>query len=136
MQENYYARLDHINRRYQQRASFAGHAILFCGFAIYSLIFTISPAFWRQFMTLPNAGDILLILLIWTVFFAAHAARFYFQEAGYRALERELEYLGVRQDDHGKRKISRLADDGEILEVDIDSEIDEQQQNRREQPGR
>jgi hypothetical protein len=118
--------IDHVRQRYQRRASFAGHAILFGCFAIFSLIFLLTPDIWRRFMTLPNIGDVFLILLIWGAVFISHAARFYFQEAGERAVEREMENFACRQE---KRKITHLSDDGEIIEDVID--WDEQKRRRR-----
>lgn len=71
-------------------------------------------------MTLPNIGDLFLILVIWAAFFATHAVRFYFQEAGDRAIEREMAQFGK-----AKRRLS-----SDLIEDDIDWDEEDNQQYR------
>lgn len=108
-----------IEQRYRRRGGYAVHAVFYGCYLILSLIFLLDPGFWRRLMTLPNTGDIFLILVIWTVCFAAHSARFYFQEAATRSIEREMT---VKTKLKRKRDRLRLTSDGElsddILEAD------------------
>lgn len=115
--------LDRVRLRYQRRATFASHAILFGFAALCSAVFVIKPDIWRNFMTLPNIGDIFLIMVVWTAIFATHVARFFFQEAGDRAIEHELSRFGK-----AKR---RLSSDSAIYEDDIDWEDENQQRRTR-----
>jgi hypothetical protein len=124
--DNPQAIIERVRQRYQRRASFAGHAILFGCFALFSIIFMLTPDIWRRFMTLPNSGDVFFLFLIWGAIFVSHAARFYFQEAGDRAVEHEMEQFGWRRE-REKRKIGHLSDDGGIDEDPIDSLIDDHQ---------
>lgn len=93
-----------IERRTRRRSQYATHAVLFAGFALANIVFLLSPVFWRGFMTLPNTGDLLLILFTWGVIFAAHSARFLTQEAGDRALaalekpKRDFGHLALDED--------------------------------------
>ncbi len=105
-----------IEARTRRRAGFALHATLFICFAVCSIIFMLDPTFWRSFVTLPNTGDIFLILVVWGGIFAARAVRFYFQEAG----DRQIEALYSSAAQQHKRKRSRLAlaTDGEIVVED------------------
>lgn len=112
-----------IRGRFNRRARFASHAALFGGYALAVLIFLQNPAFWRgQFGNLPNPGDLSLVLVLWAFAFAAHAASFLVQEAGDRALQRELDI--IRRQGKPKRDRDRLllSDDGEVLALD-DSEM-------------
>ncbi len=111
-----------IRGRFNRRARFATHAVLFGGYALAMIVFLLDPAFWRsQFYGLPNTWDLRLVLLLWAFVFAAHAASFFVQEAGDRALQRELDI--IRRQGKPKRDHDRLllADDGEVLAQD-DSE--------------
>lgn len=107
-----------IEARTRRRAGFALHATLFICFAVCSIIFMLDPTFWRGFVTLPNTGDIFLILVVWGIFFAARAARFYFQEAGDRQIE--ALYSSTYQQAKPKRSRLALAEDGEIVVEDED----------------
>jgi hypothetical protein len=105
--------LQRLTERYQRRTTFAGHAVVFACFALASSVFLLDPPFWRRFMTLPNTGDVFLILVVWSSVFAAHTARFYLQEAGDRAVERAMGYFDRPQP--RKRKSYLLDNDGDIV---------------------
>ncbi len=125
---NDYERLiQRIEARTRRRSGFALHATLFTMFAVCSIIFMLDPSTWRSFMTLPNTGDLFLILIVWGAVFASRAARFYFQDAG----DREIERLYISTYRQGKRKPYRehlvLAEDGEMLDV-IDDSLSEKRQ--------
>lgn len=115
-----------IEARTRRRAGFALHATLFICFAVCSIIFMLDPTFWRSFVTLPNTGDLFLILVVWGGIFAARAVRFYFQEAG----DRQIEALYSSTYQQAKRKRSRLAlaEDGEMV---VDDEDDWTQARRQ-----
>lgn len=106
-----------VRGRFNRRARFASHAVLFGGYALAVFVFLLDPFFWRlQFGPLPNAGDLALIGLLWGLVFAAHAASAFVQEAGDRALQREIEAARRGQPGKPKRSLTRLllTDDGEI----------------------
>lgn len=112
-----------VRGRFNRRARFASHAALFGGYALAVLVFLRNPLFWRaQFGNLPNTGDLTLVLVLWAFAFAAHAAGFLVQEAGDRALQRELDIICCQG--KPKRDYDRLllADDGEVPAQD-DSEM-------------
>ena len=96
---------DRLTEWYERRRKFATYAVLYVGFALLCIIFFLNPAFWRQFMTLPNTGDMLLILAVWTVIFLSQLASFLVYERYQRALDR-----------YEKPKRLLLNDDGELDE--------------------
>ena len=104
-------RIQQIEQRTKRRSRFATHAVFFVGFALFIIIFLLEPSMWRNFMTLPNTGDLVLIAAIWAVIFAAHAARFWVEEAGDRAIGR------LTEAEKPKRSFDRLLldDEGELL---------------------
>lgn len=123
-----------VRGRFNRRARFASHAALFGSYALAVLIFLQDPVFWRaQFSGLPNTGDLPLVLLLWGFAFAAHAASFFVQEAGDRALQRELDI--IRSQGKPKRDHDRLllADDGEVLALD---EVEAEAGSRRSLGGK
>jgi hypothetical protein len=89
---------------------------LFAAYFLFCVVLFFSRGFLRDFMTLPNPGDLLLILMFWITGIAAHSVWFYFQEAKDRAIQREVEREGL----YIKRKRNRLSDD-----INDDYEIDE-----------
>lgn len=108
-----------IRGRFNRRARFATHAVLFGGYALSIIVFLLDPDFWRAlFGGLPNTWDLRLVLLLWAFAFAAHAASFFVQEAGDRALQREFERMSSAGDKI-KRTPDRLllADDGEVMDI-------------------
>jgi hypothetical protein len=110
-----------IERRTRRRSAFTVHAIIYGFFAVCVLIFLTNPGFWRVTMTLPNTGDLVLVLLVWSALFVAHTAHFRVQEAGDRQIGQVLEQFSGG----AKRKHDRLAlsEDGELLDiVDADGE--------------
>ncbi len=96
-----------VEQRFQRRSKFAVHVTLFAAYFLFCVILFLGPEFMRSFMTLPNPGDLLLILIIWGTGIAAHSVWFYFQEAKERAIQRELE----REIVYSKRKRHRLSED-------------------------
>lgn len=113
-----------VRARFNRRARYAMHAVLYGGYALVVFGFLLDPPFWRsQFGALPNTGDLMLMALLWGLAFAAHSANFFIQEAGDRALQREIEAL--RSGQRRKPKLSHerllLADDGELLTLDEDA---------------
>ncbi|MBI5670387.1 MAG: hypothetical protein HZC41_20530 [Chloroflexi bacterium] len=108
-----YESADHrLHEWYEKRRRFATHAVLYIGFAVLCIIFFLNPAFWRQYMTLPNTGDLLIILAVWTVIFLSQLASFLVYERYQRALDR-----------YEKPKRLRLDEDGEIRDS-FDDETD------------
>jgi hypothetical protein len=105
-----------VEQRFQRRSKFAVHVTLFAAYFLFCVVLFFSRGFLRDFMTLPNPGDLLLILIIWGTAIAAHSVWFYFQEAGDRAIQREID----REVIYTKRKRNRLSDD-----ADEDYEIGE-----------
>lgn len=118
--------IQRVEQRFQRRSKFAVHATLFIAYALFCLVFFLNPQFWRAFMTLPNTGDLLLILMIWAASFVAHGVSFYFHEAKDRAIQQELERKIV----HVKRKRNRLSDDWDRVD-DEDEEISDSQSTNR-----
>ena len=117
-------RLQRIEQRFRQRSNYAVHAVLYVCSLLLFVLFLRDEFAARQYMTLPNTGDLFLLLVVWTVIFVAHSVRFYFQEQMDRALRREMGEISPK----AKRSldISRLSDDGELLdwsddEVESDS---------------
>ena len=104
-----------LERRTGRRSAFAVHSAMYLGYMVYSVIFLLDPDFWR-FMTLPNTGDIVLMLMVWTVIFIAHGARFRVQEAGDQQVQ--AVYDTLVQPEKVKRDRLVLQDDGEVLWVD------------------
>jgi hypothetical protein len=108
--------VERIERRFRRRGNYGAHAVVYGFSAILIILFVRDPDPVRRMVTLPNIGDLLLILIVWTVIFAAHSIRFYMHEAAERAI--------LRQDGGEKRKPKRhfdrlaLAEDGELL-VDL-----------------
>lgn len=94
-----------LHEWYEKRRKFATHAVLYMGFALLCIIFFLNPAFWRQYMTLPNTGDLLIILVVWTVLFLSRLASFLVYERYQRALDR-----------YEKPKRLLLDEDGELDE--------------------
>ncbi len=118
-----------LERRTGRRSAFAVHSAMYIGFVVYSVIFLLNPDFWR-FMTLPNTGDIVLILMVWTVIFIAHLARFRVQEAGDQQVQ--AVYDALVQPDKIKRDRLVLQDDGEVLWVD---DADDERRKRLDDTG-
>jgi len=94
-----------VTQRFRRRSRYAVHVTLFAAYFAFCGVLFLSRGLLRNFMTLPNPGDLLLIFMIWGAGAAAHSVWFYFQEAGDRAIQRELETF------YTKRKRSRLSDD-------------------------
>jgi hypothetical protein len=106
-----------VRQRFDRRARYAVHAALYTGYALAVFVFLLDPLFWRsQFGALPNTGDLMLVALLWGLAFAAHSASFFVQEAGDRALRREIEAIRASQRSKPKRSHERLllTDDGEV----------------------
>jgi 2TM domain len=113
-----------VERRFQRRSKFAVHATTFTAYSLFCIIFLFSSQFWREFMTLPNTGDLLLIMMIWGTGFVAHLVSFVFQEAKDRAIQREIERAVV----YSKRKRNLLSDD---WDDDDDWNISDKQTSKR-----
>jgi len=109
-------RLRRMQSLYRHKRRFAVHATLYGMFTLAAFIFLVDPVFWRDWVTLPNNGDIVLIWVIWSAVFAAHGVNFYFQNAEDHAV---LEVLDAEEMDYDKPKHDRLflTDDGEVLDV-------------------
>ncbi|MBZ0300618.1 MAG: hypothetical protein K8J31_12790 [Anaerolineae bacterium] len=105
-------RITRIEQRFRQRSNYAVHAVFFVCSAILFLLFLRDPASARQWLTLPNTGDLFLLLTIWLVIFAAHSVRFYFQEQLARAVRREMTDFEAKPKRH-----MRLEDDGEMVDI-------------------
>ncbi len=96
---------------YEKRRNFATHAVLYSGFALLCIIFFLNPAFWRQYMTLPNTGDLLIILAVWTVIFLSRLAAFLVYERYQRALDRYEKPKRLLLDDDGELDDRAAGDD-------------------------
>lgn len=123
-----------VRARFDRRARYAMHAVLYGGYALAVFGFLVDPLFWRsQFGALPNTGDLMLVALLWGLAFAAHSASFFVQELGDRALQREIEAL--RSGQRRKPKLSHerllLADDGEMFTLDEGASAAEADPRRR-----
>ncbi len=116
--------IDRIERRTRRRSTFAVHATMYLFYGLCSIIFLLDPTFWR-FMTLPNTGDITLILILWTAIFIAHLARFLIQETGDQQIQGIVKALSGQEKTKRERLI--LQEDGAVLFVD---EADEERQQR------
>lgn len=113
---DYETLIRHIESRTRRRSLFVTHAALYLFFALCAVIFLLQPDFWR-FMTLPNTGDIALILILWSAAFIAHAARFFVRESGEKQIEqlyRQVQASGKTKRDHSRLV---LQDDGETLDI-------------------
>lgn len=109
-------RHDHSFEQYQKRRNMAVHAVLFSGFALLCLLFFLNEAFWRQYMTLPRAGDLLFLLLVWLMIFLAHLTSFYMYERYQRRIADQYTY------DKPKRLL--LSEEGEVLKSDDENSSD------------
>ena len=63
--------VERIERRFRRRGNYGAHAVLFGFSAILIILFVRDPDPVRRMVTLPNIGDLLLILIVWTVIFAS-----------------------------------------------------------------
>lgn len=109
-------RITRIEQRFRRRSNYAVHAILFAGSLTLFLLFLRDQAGARLWLTLPNTGDLFLLLVVWLVVFAAHSVRFYFQEQLDRAVRREMTDFQAKPKRH-----LRLEDDGELVDLEDDA---------------
>lgn len=101
-----------LERRGQRRSRFAWHAGLYIGYALLVGVFLTAVNYWRSFMTIPNTGDLLLILGVWGILFIGHGARFFTEEAGDRALADQLT-VGKPKRDYERLVI--VDEEGELV---------------------
>lgn len=118
---DYQIHIQRIEQRTQRRSRFATHTAFFTGFVLFLIIFLVDQTLWRNFMTLPNTGDLMLIGVVWVVIFGAHSARFWVQETGDRAIAKLTEV------EKPKRSFDRLRLDGEG-EIVVENPLEQRQE--------
>lgn len=114
-----------VTARWEKRGEFMMHIVIY-GIAIIGYVFFIDTSSWEGVMK-TLAG---IFMILWTMGFLAHAVDTLFHELRERAIDREVDRLGLRhalyqqQIEKSKRDNDRhdrlvtLGEDGELVEID------------------
>lgn len=122
-----------VTARWEKRGEFMIHVVIY-GIAILGYVLFVDTSTWSSVVTSVING----FMVLWTMGFAGHAMDTLFHELRERAINSEVDRMGLRhalyqqqiekskRDNNGHDRLVRLGEDGELVEVDPHDEEDNQ----------